>query len=61
MIITLQDARGFFYCTKGIRLFFKKYNLDYHDFRLNGIEEQTLINTNDSMAIAIVENKNGRK
>jgi hypothetical protein len=66
MIITIQDAyfstttkRKF--CNKGIRLFCKKYEIDYDDFRKNGIEERVLLSTNDSMALQVVEEAHGRK
>ncbi len=67
MLVTLQDATSAMhstkpkYCRKGIRLFFAKYDLDYNDFRMNGIEEELLLETNDSMAIKVVEVAHGRR
>lgn len=60
-LVTLQDARSVYFCTKGVRLFFKKYNLDYMEFLNNGIDAQELINTGDSMALQVVEAANGRR
>ncbi len=66
MLVTLQDATNGYrgkpqYCRKGIRIFCKKYNLDYDDFRKNGIDSQILININDSMGLKAVEVARGRK
>lgn len=61
MIINLLDCRETFYCTKGVRLFCKKYNIDYNDFRKNGIDSSVLIETKDSMALKVVEKKYGRR
>ena len=49
------------YCRKGIRLFCKKYNIDYNDFRINGIDSQVLLDINDSMGLKAVEVANGRE
>ena len=61
MIIVLADCRKVFYCSKGIRVFCKKYKLDYIDFLKNGIEADKLLELNDSMANKIVEIKRGIK
>lgn len=66
MIVTLADATASApgkpqYCRKGIRLFCKKYGLDYNDFRVNGIEAQMLIDIGDSMGLAVVEVARGRQ
>jgi len=61
MIITLRDCTDLKYCRKGIRLFFKKYNLDYSEFVANGIEAEELLALNDSMANKVVENARGRR
>ena len=60
MIIRLADCRKVLYCSKGIRMFFAKYNLDYSDFLRNGIEAEELLALNDSMANKVVEAKRGR-
>ena len=43
------------YCSPGIRLFFKRHNLDLADFIKNGIAAQALIDTGDTMALRVVE------
>ena len=65
MIVTMDDVtanvsgKGAF-CRKGIRLFCEKYDLDYNDFRHNGIDAQILIDLNDSMGLQAVEVARGR-
>lgn len=62
MIIRIQDAKAVLFCSKGVRLFFKKYGLDYADFIKNGIDSDTLLeaSSNDSMAKQVVEYAHGR-
>lgn len=55
MIITLKHCRDMKYCSRGIRLFFQRNNLDFSDFLKNGVEEEVFLKTNDSMAIAVVK------
>lgn len=57
MIITLVDCVNVLYCRKGVRAFFDKYNLDYNDFRKNGIDSAILAKLNDSMANKVIEAK----
>jgi len=61
MVITLQHVRNVLYCSNGTRAFFAKYNLDYSDFLKNGIDEQKLLDLNDSMANKVVEAAHGWK
>lgn len=66
MIVTLEDATAIIqgskgaFCRKGIRIFCKKYGLDYADFRQNGIDAQILIDIGDSMGLKAVEVARGR-
>ena len=43
------------YCSQGIRIFCKQYNIDYGDFLRNGLDPQVLIDTQDTMALRVVE------
>lgn len=62
MIVYWSDMRAVKYCRKGTQAFFKNHDLDWSDFLKNGIDAQKLIDTNDFMALAVVEYvKNGRK
>ena len=60
MIIYLMDCRECFFCSRGIRLFFNKYKLDYTGFIKNGIDADKLLSFNDSMANQVVEYKRGK-
>jgi len=61
MKVTMSDCRQVKFCSRGVRLFFKKYNLDYKDFLKNGIEIKDLEQLNDSMANKVIEVRRGRK
>ena len=61
MIITIEHVRAAHYCAKGSRAFCAKYKLDYSDFLKNGIDEQKLLDLNDSMADRLVRTAHGRK
>ena len=43
------------YCARGTEAFFKKHDLDWLDFKENGIDAQKLVNTGDEMAIKLAE------
>lgn len=62
MIIWISDCKKVFYCSRGIRLFAVKYDMDYADFIKNGIDSEKLLRltSNDSMAVKIVEHAHGR-
>lgn len=53
-IITMQHLRKLKYCSRGVRLFFEKYNLDYQKFLKEGISESDLKQTNNAMADAAI-------
>lgn len=58
--VTISHARkiecpnGKGYCSRGIRLFFNRYNLDYTEFLVSGIDSTRLIATGDELALAVV-------
>ena len=62
MIIWMSDCKAVHFCSRGIRAFFDKYELDYTDFIKNGIEADLLLERtfNDSMVIQILEHKRGK-
>lgn len=43
------------YCSKGMRKFAEKHNIDYTKFLKEGLDEEILLATNDAMAIKVVE------
>lgn len=55
MIITMRHMRQCGYCSRGVRTFFDRHGFDWSDFLKNGIDEKYLLNTNDQMAIKVVE------
>ena len=60
MLITIDNTAGCKYCRKGVRKFFQKYGLDYAEFLKNGIPEEIILATNDSMAKRVVEYAHGK-
>lgn len=61
MKITLADARSFpcstkyGLCSKGLRSFGDKYNLDWKEFISVGLDDSVLLETGDAMAKKLVE------
>lgn len=55
MIITIDHVKAQGYCAKGARVFFKEYGLNWQDFLTNGIESNTLLATNNELAITLVK------
>lgn len=54
MILTINHVKQAKMCTKGARLFFKKYNLDWADFIKNGIDEKELGHIDDAMKDKVI-------
>jgi hypothetical protein len=55
MKVTIRDLRRLKICSNGARKFAERHSLDWSEFVKNGIDEQTLEQTNDAMAIKIIE------
>lgn len=56
MKIYIRHMRQAGYCRKeGVKPFFDARNWDWPDFLANGIDAQKLIDTNDAMALKVVE------
>jgi len=53
MKVTIGDIRKY-HCVRGVRQWFKSYDLDFDDFLKNGIDSETLLNTKDSLAERVV-------
>lgn len=61
MIVTYKDCRQF-YCVRGIRVYCKKYGVDYELFKKQGIPVEQLEATGDGLilkVIAEVRKRNG--
>ena len=61
MKIYMPDIRQAKMCASGARAFFLAQGWDWQDFLKNGRDVQDFINTNDAMALQVVEVANGRK
>lgn len=61
--VTVEDTRKLGYCASGLRIFFKRYELDYSDFVFNGIDASELLlkTDNNIMALKAVEAANERE
>lgn len=51
----MRHARQLKYCSRGIRDFCLKYDLDYTELIKNGLDAELLMNTNDYLAIDMVK------
>lgn len=61
MIVTVADMRKVKYCVDGTKLFFKKHDLDWKEFVLNGLDEEEFAKTNDGLADKMVEAAHERR
>ena len=60
-IVRMIHVRQAKMCSSGAREFFLRHNLDWSDFLENGIDEKTLVETGDEMAMQVIRiAKNGR-
>jgi len=56
MKIYIRHIRAAKYCRKeGVKPFFDAHHWDWSDFLANGIDAQKLIDTQDTMALNVVE------
>lgn len=60
-IITIDDIRKTGHCTRGAKLWFQKYGLDFRDFVQNGIEADVLLATGDQLAQQVVDAKRAKQ
>lgn len=60
MIITMVHLRKAKFCNRGTRQWFKAHNLDFNDFRKNGIASETLERIGDHYGMKLVEIARGR-
>lgn len=49
------------YCSRGVRDFFARHELDYNKFLVEGIDAEELLATGDAMALAVVEEARGER
>lgn len=55
MIVTHRDLQALRYCNRGSREFFKRHDLDWSVFVIEGLPEEAFLATGDHMAIRLVE------
>jgi len=55
IVVKIEHLRKLRYCSRGVRKFFEKYELDYSRFLREGIAENELVKTNDAMAFAAID------
>lgn len=60
-MIYIRDLNHHGYCSKGVRAFFKRYNLSYSELLKNGISEEEIRKTNDGLALDFLESYYGWK
>lgn len=62
VIVTMNDCTKLKYCAVGVKKLFKRYNLDFKDFLINGIDSDILETTipNNAMVKAAIGEANGR-
>lgn len=60
MKIKMEHIRQARMCSRGTRDFFKRHDLDWDAFLKEGIDEELLLATGDTMARQVVEVANGR-
>jgi hypothetical protein len=56
MKIKISDARKLGYCSIGMRRFAEHHNLNWSQFLKEGIDEKILLETNDLLALNLVNN-----
>lgn len=60
-VISISECYAYGYCDSGMRVFAKRYKLDFDSFAKNGILASELLATNSHLATQVVEGvKNGR-
>lgn len=61
MIIRVQHAWSAGFCSRGLREFAKKHDLDWEKFLNEGIEEEELLKFDDHMVNKIIEVAHGQQ
>lgn len=58
MIVLFQDLKAAphaeQYCNRGARAFCERWDIDWEEFKANGVDAKVLLNTGDAMAIELV-------
>jgi hypothetical protein len=60
--ITVADFRRHGYCASGVRAFYARHDLDYSELLREGTPVESLRETGDGMALAVIEEvEDGRR
>lgn len=60
VIVTIDDVRAVGLCVNGSRAWFDRHALDFRTFLREGLDAETLLATNDAMALRVVEHARAR-
>lgn len=60
VIVTIDDVRAVGLCVNGSRAWFERHALDFRTFLRDGVTVDTLLATNDAMALRVVEHARAR-
>ena len=61
IIITIAHVRAVGLCVNGSRTWFERHGLDFRAFLRKGLDAETLLATNDAMALRVVEHARTRQ
>ena len=61
VIVTIDDVRAVGLCVNGSRTWFERHGLDFRAFLRKGLDAETLLATNDAMALSVVEHARTRQ
>ena len=60
-VITIDHVRAVGLCVNGTRTWFARHDLDFRAFLRKGLDAETLLATNDAMALRVVEHARTRQ
>ena len=60
-VITIDHVRAVGLCVNGSRTWFERHGLDFRAFLPKGLGAETLLATNDAMALRVVEHARTRQ
>ena len=61
LIVTIAHVRAAGLCVNGSRTWFERHGLDFRAFLRKGLDAETLLATNDAMALRVVEHARTRQ
>ncbi len=61
VIVTIDDVRAVGLCVNGSRTWFERHGLDFRALRRKALDAETMLATNDAMALRVVEHARTRQ